>query len=120
MNHFNRSILSASLVAGLAISGCSKKAEEEAPAAAPPAAAPEAAAAPVESPAAAPTPAEAQPAARDWDKVVTEILQLRRGGITDEQRLRMLSLQDELSDAAVNDPAAREARNNLSRIINQR
>lgn len=72
-------------------------------------------------------PAEAAPAqpasataAKDWDKVVAEILQLRRPGITDAQRDRMLALQDELASASASDPAAATAFQNLSRIINQR
>lgn len=77
---------------------------------------------PVAEPPAEPAPAQAAPAtpAKDWDKVVAEILQLRRPGITDAQRDRMLALQDELAAASASDPAAATAFQNLSRIINQR
>lgn len=102
---------------------CSKKAEEDASSAAAPApaaaAAEETAGSPAAPAAAAPAaPAEAQ---RNWDQVVAEVVRIRAmRPIPDDKRTRMLQLQDELMAAANSDPAARDAWNNLSRIINQR
>jgi len=100
---------------------CSKKAEDESASApaAPAAPTEDAAAAPAEAAAAAPpAPAEAQ---RNWDQVVAEVARIRAmRPLPDDKRTRMLQLQDELMAAANSDPAAREAWNNLSRIINQR
>lgn len=99
---------------------CSKK-EEDTSASAPAPAAP--AAAEAGAPAAA-APAETAPAAepkRNWDNVVAEIARIRAmRPIPDDKRTRMLQLQDELMAAANSDPAASEAWNNLSRIINGR
>ncbi len=64
--------------------------------------------------------AAAGESAKNWDSVVAEIVQLRRPPMTDEKRVKMLALQDELSDATKTDAAAREAYQNLSRIINGR
>ena len=102
------------------VTACSKKeaAEDAAPAPAPAAAA--------EGGAAAPAAAEAPPAAapeakRNWDEMVAEVARIRAmRPIPDDKRTRMLQLQDELMGAANSDPAAREAWNNLSRIINGR
>jgi len=98
---------------------CSKK-EEDASASAPAPAAPAAEA----GTAAAPAPAEPAPAAepkRNWDNVVAEIARIRAmRPLPDDKRTRMLQLQDELMAAAGSDPAASEAWNNLSRIINGR
>ena len=98
---------------------CSKK-EEDASASAPAPAAPAADA----GAAAAPAPAEPAPAAepkRNWDNVVAEIARIRAmRPMPDDKRTRMLQLQDELMAAANSEPAARDAWNNLSRIINQR
>lgn len=110
------------LALGLA-TACSKKAEEDASSAAAPApaaaAAEETAGSPAAPAAAAPAaPAEAQ---RNWDQVVAEVVRIRAmRPIPDDKRTRMLQLQDELMAAANSDPAARDAWNNLSRIINQR
>lgn len=57
---------------------------------------------------------------KNWDAVVAEIVQIRRSPMTDEKRQRMLGLQDELGDAAKTDAAAREAYQNLSKLINGR
>lgn len=79
---------------------CSKKAEDDSASTTPP------------------TPAEAQ---RNWDQVVAEVVRIRAmRPIPDDKRTRMLQLQDELMAAANSEPAARDAWNNLSRIINQR
>lgn len=107
------------LLLALSLSACSKK-EEEAPAAAAPAAAE---AAPAEAAAAAPeaAPAEAAPSKRDWNAVVSEIAKIKmQRPMTDEKRARALELQDELTSAAASDPAAREAYQNLARILNGR
>ncbi len=106
------------LALGLA-TACSKKeaAEESAPAPAPAAAAAEGGA---PAPAAA-APAAAPEAKRNWDEVVAEVARIRAmRPLPDDKRTRMLQLQDELMGAANSDPAAREAWNNLSRIINGR
>ena len=106
------------LALGLA-AACSKKeaAEESAPAPAPAAAAAEGGA---PAPAAA-APAAAPEAKRNWDEVVAEVARIRAmRPLPDDKRTRMLQLQDELMGAANSDPAAREAWNNLSRIINGR
>ena len=123
------------LVLLLATAGCSKKekASSEAPAA-PAAAAPaRAAKAAAEDGAYDPnaaanvpgatggkTGAAAEGGGKNWDSVVAEIVALRRPPMTDDKRSKMLALQDELSDAAKTDAAAREAYQNLARIINGR
>jgi len=108
------------LCLGLA-SACSKKADDDsASAAKPPAAAATAGAADPAAPAAAApaAPAEAQ---RNWDQVVAEVARIRAmQPIPDDKRTRMLQLQDELMAAANSDPVAREAWNNLSRIVSGR
>ncbi|MEY4691620.1 MAG: hypothetical protein RIT19_1945 [Verrucomicrobiota bacterium] len=103
------------------VTACSKKeaAEDSAPAPAPAAAAESGATAPAGAAAAPAAPApEAQ---RNWDQVVAEVARIRAmRPIPDDKRTRMLQLQDELMGAANSDPVAREAWNNLSRIINGR
>lgn len=107
------------LLSVLGLGACSKK-SEEAPAAAPAAAA-DAAPAEAAPAAAAPAAAEAAPSKRDWNAVVAEVARLRmQRPLTDEKRARMLELQDELTAASTSDPAAREAYQNLSKIINGR
>lgn len=113
--------LSLLLVLSLGLAtACSKKAKEDASASAPAAAE---AAAPADAGGGAPA-APAAPAAeakRNWDDVVAEVARIRAmRPLTDDKRTRMLQLQDELMAAANSDPAAREAWNNLSRIINGR
>ena len=102
---------------------CSKKAEDDSASTTPPAPAAGATAAadagaPAAAAAAPAAPAEAQ---RNWDQVVAEVVRIRAmRPIPDDKRTRMLQLQDELMAAASSDPAASEAWNNLSRIINGR
>lgn len=101
---------------------CSKKAEDDSASTTPPPPSAGAAAADAGAPAAAAAapaaPAEAQ---RNWDQVVAEVVRIRAmRPIPDDKRTRMLQLQDELMAAANSEPAARDAWNNLSRIINQR
>jgi hypothetical protein len=108
-----------SLLLALSLAACGKK-EEEAPAAAAPVAAE---AAPTEDASAVPAaaPAEAAPSKRDWNAVVAEIAKIKlQRPMTDEKRARALELQDELTSAAASDPAAREAYQNLARILNGR
>ena len=58
--------------------------------------------------------------AKNWDAVVAEIAQLRSTQKTPAQLDRMNALQDEIVGAINSDPRAREAYQNLSRIINKR
>ena len=58
---------------------------------------------------------------KNWDAVIAEIVQLRRTpGRSSTQTERLNALEDELISAVKSDPAAREAHQNLSRIINGR
>jgi len=59
--------------------------------------------------------------AQNWDAVVAEIVQLRgMAGRTSDQTQRLNTLQDEIVGAINTDPAAKEAYQNLSRLINRR
>jgi len=64
--------------------------------------------------------AEAGVAAKNWDAVVAEIVQLRAVNRTPAQTERLNSLQDEIVGAINSDPAAKEAYQNLARLINRR
>lgn len=111
-----RSVVAFVLVSAI-LCGCGKK-EEEAPPPAPvaetPAATPDAPAAAVAEEKAPATPQ------KNWDEYVTKIVKIRSGVMTDEKRSEMLALQDELVAAAASDPKAREAYQNLSRIMTGR
>lgn len=63
---------------------------------------------------------EAGVAAKNWDAVVAEIVQLRGINRTAAQTERLNSLQDEIVGAINSDPAAKEAYQNLARLINRR
>lgn len=58
---------------------------------------------------------------KNWDAVIAEIVQLRRTPQrSSTQTERLNALEDELISAVKSDPQAREAHQNLSRIINGR
>lgn len=72
-------------------------------------------------------PGDSKPGSRDaatpaknWDAVVAEIVQLRSRQRTPAQGERLIGLEDELVGALNSDPKAREAHQNLSRLINGR
>ena len=131
----NMKISAVLILALLVVPACSKKAKE------PETVAEQAPATPVE-PAAAPAAgdgafdpnvaatvapttaargAKAQGAGgKNWDAVVGEIVQLRSIQRSSTQTERMNALEDELMAAIETDPAAKEARQNLARIINKR
>jgi hypothetical protein len=102
-----------------ASSGCKKEAAEEAPAPAPVAAAPAAEDA-AAAPAAAAEPAAAPASTKNWDEVVAKIIRMRSVPLTDEKRSEVLALEDELVAAAGSDPKAKEAYQNMSRILTGR
>jgi hypothetical protein len=100
---------------------CSKKEEAAAPEAAPAADAAAADATATPAAEAAPAAAPAAEAKRDWNAVVAEIARLKmQRPLPEEKRLRMLELQDELTAASSSDAGAREAYQNLSKILNGR
>ncbi len=58
---------------------------------------------------------------KNWDAVVAEIVQIRRTPQRSSAQIeRMNALEDELVGAIKSDPQAREAHQNLSRILNGR
>ena len=117
---------SSALCAVLGVLLCACKKKEEASSAAAPATSGAAATEAAASPAAAEAAASASKAeqaikAKNWDAVVTELVQLtRQRNPNEEQGNRLRQLNQELLDAAQSDPKAMEALQTANKILNGR